>query len=412
MNDLAHILNLLLDRYERSKHYQEPGGSARSIFLRFDRETLPDYWDERRWQRRTDLNQATRLLEAEGLVQVRSSRYSPHEIERVDLVLDRVDAAYQRVGRAPRRQLEEALAAVARSWAARWAGDWRHSFAQSMESGVAEYGKLPAGFKPGEQALLEDLCRTLDALGPAGLHPEVPRRLFSQRVLGDSKRFEAIQGRVVRVLREFWPTPLPEADRESLAEVGILENPGQVLLAGPVVLDDLSVAAVEDAVGLPSSFVERCSVTRLEADSVITVENLTSFYQVVQARLPRAVVVYLGGYHNRIRRQLLLKLAGASTLEFWHWGDMDLGGFRIFVHLQERTGLPLKPLMMDRATYLDHCARGMDCTPAYLRELAGLLGQTAFAPFQETIQEMLGRKKRVEQESVTFEPSAVVRREE
>jgi len=407
MSDLVMILNLLLDRYERSKHYQEPGGSARSIFLRYDRETLPDYWDEHHWQRRTELNQATRLLETEGLVRVRSSRYSPDEVERVDLALDQVDAAYRRAKRAPRRQLEQSLASVARTWSKRWPADWRQAFAGAVESAVAEYGKLPAGLKPDEHGLLEDLCRTLDALGPTGLTPELPRRLFSQRVLGDSKRFEVIQSRFVRVLREFWPGSLPEADREILAEVGILENPQQVLLAGPVVLGDLSVASVGDAVGLPASFVDRCEVTRLDADSVITVENLTSFHQVVGAHLPRTVVVYLGGYHNRIRRQLLLKLARASALEFWHWGDIDLGGFRIFVHLQERTGLPLRPLLMDRATYLEHYARGMDCTPSYLRELEGLLSQAAFAPFHETIREMLVRKKRVEQESVSFDKSAL-----
>lgn len=402
MNDTTQILNLLLDRYERSKHYRESGDSPRSIALHYDRERLPDYWDEHRWQRRTELNQATRLLEAEGLIRVRSSRYSPDEIERVSLVLERVADAYLRAGRAPRRLLEQAVAGVARSWAERWPPDWRQAFARSIESAVEGFTKLPAGLKPDEQGLLQDLCRILNALGPTGLDPEEPRRLFSQRVLGDSKRFEAIQGRFIRVLREFRPLPLPEADHEVLAEVGILENPQQVLVAGPVVFDELSVASVRDAVGLPASFVDRCAVTHLEADRVITVENLTSFYQVVGAGLPRTVVVYLGGYHNRVRRQLLLKLAQAAGLEFWHWGDMDLGGFRIFVHLQEKTGLPLRPVLMDRETYLEHCHRGLDCTPAYLRELEALLEQPAYTPFWETIREMLVQGKRVEQESVAF----------
>ncbi|HWI52626.1 MAG TPA: hypothetical protein VNT01_10850, partial [Symbiobacteriaceae bacterium] len=298
-DDRQLILNLLLDRYERSRHYATPGESCRGIGLRFDRERLPDYWDETYWMRRDELNQAVGALGALGLVRIQYARDSREEIARVDLVLDQIEDAYRHANRTPRRTQEQALAAVASAWADRWPGDWRQTFARSIAAAVDGFHKLPAGFRPGEAALLEEICRVLDRLGPAGLQSEQPRRLFSQRVLGSSKRLEATQARVLRVLREFWPTPLPEADPEALAEVGILENPQQVLVAGPVTLDGLSVGAVGDAVGLPSSFVERCRVTTLAAARVVTVENLTSFYEVVNHLPPLTVAVYLGGYHNR-----------------------------------------------------------------------------------------------------------------
>jgi len=406
------ILNLLLDRYERSQHYREGAAPAdtgkasrchRAVFLKYDRKTLPDYWDERRWERRLELNQATEQLEREGLITVRRSRYSREEIERVDLVLERLGDAYRRAGRVPKRTQEERLAAVAGSWAPRWpAGDWRRQFASAVSEAVASYQRPPARLSPGDENLLADICRVLDALGPTGLEAEMPRRIFSQRVLGDSKRLETIQGGLMRVLREFWPGELPDEDREALAELGVVENPQHLLVAGPVVLDTLDVGALGCDVGLSAPFVKRCRVTSLEADQVITVENLTSFFEVVAGLPPRTVAVYLGGYHNHLRRQFLLKLATARPLRFYHWGDIDLGGFRIFVHLQKRTGLPLEPLLMNRETYCQYADRGMPFDERYAQELRRLLKETAYQRFWTVIEAMLTTRRRVEQESIRF----------
>ncbi|HWI50709.1 MAG TPA: Wadjet anti-phage system protein JetD domain-containing protein, partial [Symbiobacteriaceae bacterium] len=140
-------------------------------------------------------------------------------------------------------------------------------------------------------------------------------------------------------------------------------------------------------------------------DRVVTVENLTSFYEVVNHLPPRTVAVYLGGYHNRPRRELLLKLAASAPLSFFHWGDIDLGGFRILVHLKARTGLPIQPLLMDRETYLEHQANGMDFSTAYAKEVGALLDRPDFAPFRATVQEMVRCRRRVEQESVAFRPA-------
>jgi hypothetical protein len=401
--DVKRILNLLLDRYERSTLYRGTGESPRRIFLRYDRATLPGYWEEAQWERRTELNQATLSLERDGILQVRRSRYSCEEIERVDLVLTRLDQAYLLAGRPPRRTQEIGLADVASTWAERWPHDWRRAFAGRVEEAVESYGRLPAGLKPNEQVLLDEIFRVFDGLGPAGISPEMPRRIFSQQVLGSSKRLEAIQGRLIRALREAWAQPLPTDEKEALAEFGVVENPQHVLVAGPVVLDSLDIGAVGSDLGLSAAFIERCRVTALEADTVLTVENLTSFYQVVSSLPSRMIAIYLGGYHNRIRRRLLLKLAEARpTLRFSHWGDLDLGGFRIFVHLREQTGLDLQPWLMDLQTYVRYQSAGMAFNDRYGKELSSLRNHLAYERFWPVIVEMLKCRRRVEQEAVAF----------
>jgi len=399
--DAQRILNLLLQRYERSKHFRAPGESARGVFLKFDRDTVPEYWDEHNGQRRADLNVAVGQLVARGVLSVRASRYSRDEIERIDLNLDRLEGAYELAGRASRREHEQALAAVAAEWARRWDG-WRAEFVQAVVAALESGARLPAGLRPAESELLTDLCRALEALGPSGLPGELPRRIFSQRSLGFSKRLEEIQGSLLRVLRDYWPVPLPDDDREALAEVGIVANPQHVLVAGPVVLDGLDVGAVGTDVGLAASFVGRCRVTALSADRVVTIENLTSFHQFVEKLPERTVALYLGGYHNRVRRQFLLKLAAGGIRRIQHWGDIDLGGFRIFAHLARETGLALEPLLMDVETYRTYAPQGIAFGDSYATELERLLDRAEYEQFWPVITEMLHLRKKVEQEAVVI----------
>lgn len=406
MTDQRLILGLLLDRYERSRHMRAPGQSPRGIFLRYDRSSLPDYWDERRAERRLELNAATEALADRGLVSIRRSRYSAAEIERVDLNLERVAQAYQEAGRTPRRAVELQLAEVARRWAERWGtADWRGLFAATVAEAAQSGSRLPGGLPAAEPAVLDELCRVLEHLGPHGLPREVPRRILSQRLLGASKRLEELQPRLARCLREFGPPGLPDSDRALLAEFGIVENPQYVYLAGPVRLGGIDLGEVGTDLGLPTALIDRCRVEAVQADQVLTVENLTSFHQVVAALPARTVAVYLGGYHNRVRRELLRKLAEAGVSRFFHWGDIDLGGFRIALHLAGRSGLPIRPLLMDVQTYRRYASAGMEFDDRYARELAAAQAEPAYAAFRPVIQEMLQHRRRVEQEAMDFELS-------
>lgn len=61
----------------------------------------------------------------------------------------------------------------------------------------------------------------------------------------------------------------------------------------------------------------------------------------------KLMMVYLGGYHNTVRRKLLWniyeKLPGAVYL---HFGDIDVGGFEIYLDLCKKTGIPFRPYLM------------------------------------------------------------------
>ena len=92
-----------------------------------------------------------------------------------------------------------------------------------------------------------------------------------------------------------------------------------------------------------------------------------------------------------------------SYLTFYHWGDIDLGGFRIFNHLKSKTGIPFKPLYMDLATLKRYEQYALSIGSEYEKQLQELLNQVEYQDFYEVIRYMINKRIRLEQEIVSIE---------
>lgn len=81
---------------------------------------------------------------------------------------------------------------------------------------------------------------------------------------------------------------------------------------------------------------------------VITIENLTTFFR---CEREDGLIIYLGGYHNTVRRRLLKNIYDIfPEAEYRHFGDIDAGGFEIYRNLKRKTGMPFKTYKMDSET--------------------------------------------------------------
>jgi len=291
---------------------------------------------------------------------------------------------------------------------------WGQTLLRAVLDGLQQHRTLPLDLDLDRPEALDDLCRVLDAL--ASLDAEVPRRIFSVRVLGESKALEGRLGTLlVRAARGFAAGVQDLDDAGAVLEsLGLIANPQHLLVAGPLVLRQrgtrLDLSVFPSGLGLPSEVVREAIVEDMGARAVLTVENLTSFHEAAgllaqSFPVQSTLLLYLGGYHNQARRQLLVKLwrwaqQAGKPIRFYHWGDLDLGGLQIFRHLAERTGIPLEPWLMDRETYLGHLRFGSTFDQTYRERLQALAARPGGEVFRDLLEEMLTQGRRVEQESI------------
>ena len=186
-------------------------------------------------------------------------------------------------------------------------------------------------------------------------------RDFSIRLFSDSKKAETYRSKVESLLFSYGDY----ADKNSiLEEQGILKTPAYVMLKGAAEIcfeeETINLNSLGGDIGLSTESLKNVKNVNVTGRRVITVENLTSFHDYVD---PDALIIYLGGFHNRAKRELLkLIYAGNPDKEYRHFGDIDAGGFYILEHLKKKTGISFKMLLMDKGTLIKNRDRAKKLT--------------------------------------------------
>ena len=229
----------------------------------------------------------------------------------------------------------------------------------------------------------------------AGNEDELLERVVSTRLYGDSKYFERVlRSKVLSVLRRIEEDGYAEElnEEELLGRYGIVRWPEILEFTGPVVamLDggDGSLRKIDyrdEVYGayINSDTVRHLTGVRLNGVSrILTIENKANYISYINGMMAAdELVIYHGGCYSPIKGRwlrLIAEEAEKGKIQVFHWSDIDLGGFRIFVRLR-------------------------DCMPIddqnYLDTLAGLEAKPEYEVFYEVIRKMCGEKIRLEQEA-------------
>ena len=152
-----------------------------------------------------------------------------------------------------------------------------------------------------------------------------------------------------------------------------------------------------DGFVISSGQIEHIRMIEVPEAYVVTVENLTSFYECSNEQV---MFVYLGGYHNSVRRQFLLRITElCPNLIFKHFGDIDAGGFLILNHLKEKTGIMFEPICMGKSTLIKYFDHTRPLTSEDVKRLKKLKED---AYFNDVVTYMIQNNVKLEQENVKF----------
>lgn len=181
----------------------------------------------------------------------------------------------------------------------------------------------------------------------------------SELKITPTKRFEKIyQSAVLSVLKQY--SPLYEegmSDEELLTAHGILTYAQTLEFKGAVSyrIDDgpaISTAAQIYGTMFNKQTLENAvPISIVGIRQIMTIENKAN-YEKMQFR-PDTLYIFCHGFFSPPERKFLsrvVELAGTDT-EYFHWGDMDYGGIRIFKFLQKNLFPKLKPWKMDVTDY-------------------------------------------------------------
>lgn len=241
------------------------------------------------------------------------------------------------------------------------------------------------------------------------LKEHVWERMFSEDVFHDSKKFQKYyKNRVVSVLRkELKEYGESLEDYEVLAEFGIMNYSQSLCWKGRLVYEIDGIYRVDTeyqrygTVLNAQTLVNSTPVLLTGVKKIMTIENKANYED--RNYSEDTLYIFVHGFLSPKERNFLKQLReiAGETVEYYHWGDMDLGGMRIFHFLKKELFPQVKPYKMDVESYLDaiHEGKGM-AFDKKKRNLYEAYDAKELEPLKQCI---LQHGKDMEQEGISYD---------
>ena len=179
-------------------------------------------------------------------------------------------------------------------------------------------------------------------------------REFSQQMYNDSKAFEKIYEKPLKTIIE---TYLPELYLDSennddidniFSEFYLFKNPVDIKFKGKIRIftnnDCLDISCFKNGISISSEDIDKIEKIEITGRALYTIENKTSYYSFQEEN---SAILYLAGFHNHTKTELLKKIYFWNpNIKYFHFGDIDAGGFYIYYHLLKTTDIPFEMFNM------------------------------------------------------------------
>ena len=395
------ILQTLLDSYERSRLSRGENEVAVHIAFPITPKTMPIYFDENSLAYEEIHGTAGHLEEMGYTCSVWKGGKKNHILQKIVLCDEKVDEIYRHLGRVPEKQMQQAQLAVLQELKTECSTPVARNFIcwlmKRLEQGKTVKEYLNLDDTEGSRRLIRAIHRIETN------QKEIYIREFSVQCFGDSKELEKKSGLIGKIFRRFSDDM---EDDVILEEYGIYRTPNYVYVKGSGRLRigtpeayDIDLRSLRQGIGLSGEDLDGLEwKVDVSVKRIITIENLTTFFRWEE---PDSVLIYLGGYHNAVRRKFLQKLYQVfPEAEYFHFGDIDVGGFEIYEDLCRRTGIPFTTYKMGISELEQYEQYTRELTENDRKRMDSLLNNEAYENVWPILRYMKEHGKKLEQESI------------
>lgn len=265
---------------------------------------------------------------------------------------------------------------------------------------------LEKGEFPREAEKMEDYLAVFRGID--NLEEPMLKRIFSKQYLNNSKKFEKeLEKHVLNVARKYCSEITEDMDaRTALEQLMIEEYSQELAVKGPLKLkvwkgseakrvdiSDFVYGTVLNSQTLKHAVVE---LDQPKLKKIVTIENKANYISMPYEA--DTLYVFSHGYFSPLEREFLKKLQRAldgKGVEYYHSGDLDFGGVKIFEYIQKQIFPELQPMLMDVETYEKYEAYAEPIARESLKKLE----KVDVPILEELVKKMLETGSGIEQES-------------
>lgn len=141
-------------------------------------------------------------------------------------------------------------------------------------------------------------------------------------------------------------------------------------------------------------------ILSIGSEKAITIENLTTFNYFSNDEYLK---IYLSGFHNKDKENIINKINEFKKMKWFHFGDIDAGGFKIYLNLINKTGIDFSLYLMNKNVLEKYEESCEFLTKNDVKTLENLLSKCDNEEIKETFEYMLKENIKLEQEAIKKE---------
>ena len=348
---------------------------------------------------REELLRQAKQLQEEGFLLVDWSNLGS-DIKKMRFPIDRLDALFQREERENPREKNRTQQEYIQTLLSDTRENWLRIYYEELLEQLRKGNKAINAY---DNEFLFCLKKISEIKG------HMWERIFSEQVFHDSKKFErCYRGKAVNVLRkELGNIGKELAEYEVLAEFGIMNYAQSLCWKGRLVYEIDGTYRVDTGnqrygtVINAQTLVNAKPVLMPGIKKIMTIENQANYEDRVYEE--DTLYLYVHGFLSPKERKFLSYLCeiAPESVEYLHWGDMDLGGMRIYQFLKEKLFSKLQPYRMDVNSYIEAIEAGKGISfDEKKRKLYETFDAKELEPLKQCI---LKYGKDIEQEGISYD---------
>ena len=340
------ILGILLDKYNKSKTFKGDNKVQQNFYVKPET-VFPEYNDDfTDTAQITDFENDVDELEKSGLVKCIKHGCV---IERICMVLESEPLYHELIGAADKRNELKNAEVILNGFTGQ---NYVLNKICAVQLERVKNHKLP---NIAQNEKLEQLLKCLKFI--LNNKDEILEREMSIELFGDSKLFEKeFKNKACSLLESYCEieTDSFSDDEKNLKKEKILshflivKNPTYFYFKGKGLISFKDGTKIELSyirpIALSSDSIKDIAYVTVSCETVMTIENLTSFNRVCSENL---FCLFLSGYNNSGKTKFLKKIFEDNPQKEWlHFGDIDPDGFLILHNLRIKTGIDFKAYRM------------------------------------------------------------------
>lgn len=402
------LITALLNKYERSSFFRTGAVPTKRILLKLYENGKCEFSDYNieNSEQRIRVNECVQALALKGLVRFEWMKGEEnHIMSKVWLNMDDLQNVYSFAHRRPQSDIltnvEAELAECMESIQLQWIKNYLQDTCGYIQQNRKLHALVPDNAQD-RKSLLQAL-RYIDA----NKDNELLKRVFSVRCFGDSKHFERIvETRLLRILKRYLDCDDQTTDEQLLNQIGIVKYPEQFEFCGPISLSfpDGKYLDFSNLSGGSTIYGQDMVVVQITLSKgvrcILSIENKANYFDYISKhRKPDELVIYHGGQYSPSKKIFLQAVAHASEqLPWYHWGDIDYGGFSMLARLRREISSSIEPYRMNKQELITFAAFTTAFSPEYSQKLHELTARAELRDCSECLAYMIERCMRLEQE--------------